>query len=211
MPLHIKKFSELRGRSVLVKKAEPILVECVIRGYITGSAWNAYKKGEDIWNLPQGLVESDKLSEPIFTPATKATSRHDENITEKEVIEQFGDKLIDRLKKTSIKLYEFAEKEARKKGIIIADTKFEFGILDGNVTLIDELLTPDSSRFWPAENYEPGRSQKQFDKQFVRDFMLSIGWNKNPPAPSIPENVVKETTKRYIEIYEKLTGKKFIF
>ena len=213
MPLHIKKFPELRGRSVLVKKAQPLLVECVVRGYITGSAWSTYKKGEAISGitLPEGLVESDKLPEPLFTPTTKATTGHDEAITEEQMRKQFGEELTDTLKNVSLNIYNFAEKEARKKGIIIADTKLEFGISNEKIILIDELLTPDSSRFWPADSYKPGGSQKSFDKQFVRDFMTSIGWDKNPPAPEVPEDVVKETTKKYIEAYEKITGKKFIF
>jgi len=213
MPSHLKKFPELEGRSVLVKKAETIPVECVVRGYITGSAWSAYKKEEAICgiNLPEGLVESDKLPEPLFTPTTKAMTGHDEAITEEQMRKQFGDELTEKLKNASLEIYNFAEKEARKKGIIIADTKFEFGFLDGEVILIDELLTPDSSRFWPADSYKPGGSQKSFDKQFVRDFMTNIGWNKNPPAPKVPEDVVKETTKKYIEAYEKITGKRFVF
>jgi phosphoribosylaminoimidazole-succinocarboxamide synthase len=213
MPSHIKKFSELKGRSILVKKTEPLLVECVVRGYITGSAWNAYKNGEAICRitLPEGLVESDKLPEPLFTPTTKAMTGHDEAITEEQMRKQFGDDLTETLKNVSLETYNFAEKEARKKGIIIADTKFEFGILNGEVILIDELLTPDSSRFWPVDNYKRGGPQKSFDKQFVRDFMTSIGWDKNPPAPEVPEDVVRETTKKYIEAYEKITGKKFIF
>jgi len=213
MPSHVKKFSELKGRSVLIKKAEPLLVECVVRGYITGSAWNAYKNGEAICGikLPEGLVESDKLPEPLFTPTTKAVTGHDEAITEEQMRKQFGDELTETLKNASLNIYNFAEREARKKGIIIADTKFEFGILNGEVILIDELLTPDSSRFWPVDNYKRGGPQKSFDKQFVRDFMISIGWDKNPPAPEVPEDVVRETTKKYIEAYEKITGKKFIF
>lgn len=211
MPPDVRKFPELRGRSVLVKKAEPLMVECVVRGYITGSAWSAYKKGESICGitLPGGLVESDKLPEPLFTPTSKATTGHDEAITESQMREQFGVEMTDALKDASLKIYNFAEKEARKKGIIIADTKFEFGFLDGDIILIDELLTPDSSRFWPADSYKPGGPQKSFDKQFVRDFMTSIGWDKNPPAPNVREEVVKETTKKYIEAYEKITGKKF--
>jgi phosphoribosylaminoimidazole-succinocarboxamide synthase len=211
MPADIRKFPELRGRSVIVKKAQPLLVECVVRGYITGSAWSAYKKGEPISGitLPEGLVESDKLPEPLFTPTSKAATGHDEAITEDQMREQFGDGTTDALKKASLDIYNFAEKEAKKKGIIIADTKFEFGILDGNIIVIDEMLTPDSSRFWPADSYKPGVSQKSFDKQFVRDYMTSIGWNKEPPVPQVPENIVAETTKKYIEAYEKITGKKF--
>jgi phosphoribosylaminoimidazole-succinocarboxamide synthase len=213
MPSHVKKFPELKGRSVLVKKAEPVMVECVVRGYITGSAWSTYKNGEAICGitLPEGLVESDKLPEPLFTPTTKAMTGHDEAITEEQMRKQFGEELTETLKNASLEIYNFAEKEARKKGIIIADTKFEFGITDGKIILIDELLTPDSSRFWPADSYKPGGSQKSFDKQFVRDFMTSIGWNKNPPAPEVPDDIVKETTKKYIEAYEKITGKKFLF
>jgi phosphoribosylaminoimidazole-succinocarboxamide synthase len=213
MPSHVKKFSELKGRSILVKKAEPLLVECVVRGYITGSAWSAYKNDEAICGikLPEGLIESDKLPKPLFTPTTKAMTGHDEAITEEQMRKQFGDEMTETLKNSSLNIYNFAEKEARKKGIIIADTKFEFGILDGEVILIDELLTPDSSRFWPADSYKSGGSQKSFDKQFVRDYMTNIGWNKEPPVPTVPENVVKETTKKYIEAYEKITGKKFEF
>ena len=213
MPSHVKKFPELKGRSVLVKKAEPVMVECVVRGYITGSAWSTYKNGEAICGitLPEGLVESDKLPEPLFTPTTKAMTGHDEAITEEQMRKQFGEELTETLKNASLEIYNFAEKEARKKGIIIADTKFEFGITDGKIILIDELLTPDSSRFWPADSYKSGGSQKSFDKQFVRDFMTSIGWNKNPPAPEVPDDIVKETTKKYIEAYEKITGKKFLF
>jgi phosphoribosylaminoimidazole-succinocarboxamide synthase len=161
--------------------------------------------------LPEDLVESQKLPEPLFTPSSKASVGHDEAITEEHVRKQLGDELTDTLKNASLNIYNFAEKEARKKGVIIADTKFEFGLLDGKVILIDELLTPDSSRFWSADAYILGAPQKSFDKQFVRDFMIGIGWNKNPPAPEVPEDVVKETTKRYIETYEKITGKKFEF
>ena len=211
-PTHIKKFQELKGRSVLVKKTEPVLVECVVRGYITGSAWSAYKNGETVCGikLPEGLLESDKLPKPLFTPTTKAMTGHDEAITEEQMRKKFGDETTETLKNVSLNIYNFAEKEARKKGIIIADTKFEFGVLDGKIILIDELLTPDSSRFWPADNYKPGGSQKSFDKQFVRDYMVGIGWNKEPPAPLVPDNVVKETTKKYVEAFEKITGKKFV-
>lgn len=209
----LKKFSELKGRSLIVKKAEPIPVECVVRGYISGSAWSAYKNGEKICGikLPLGLLESDKLPEPIFTPTTKAMTGHDEAITEEQMKNQFGDELTEKLKNTSLKIYNFAEKEASKRGIIIADTKFEFGVSDGEIILIDELLTPDSSRFWPADEYRPGGSQKSFDKQFVRDFLTDSGWNKNPPAPELPDDVIKETSEKYIEAYEKITGKKFVF
>jgi len=211
MPSNLKKFIELKDRSVLVRKAEPIMVECVVRGYITGSAWNAYKNGEAICGikLPEGLVESDKLPEPLFTPTTKAMTGHDEAIIEGQMRKQFGDKLTDTLKNASLKIYNFAEMEARKKGIIIADTKFEFGILDGEIILIDELLTPDSSRLWPADSYKPGGPQKSFDKQYVRDFLTNSGWDKKPPIPQLPENVIRETTKKYIEAYERITGNRF--
>jgi phosphoribosylaminoimidazole-succinocarboxamide synthase len=213
MPDQIKKFPNIRGRSVVVKKVEPIPVECVVRGYITGSAWRAYKKGEAICGitLPEGLRESDKLPEPMFTPTSKARTGHDEPMTEEQMRSRFGDMMTDTLKDASLKIYKFAEKEARNKGIIIADTKFEFGLLDGEIILIDELLTPDSSRFWPSDSYKPGGPQKSFDKQFVRDHMAGLGWDKNPPAPEVPEDVVKETTKKYIEAYEKITSKKFVF
>jgi len=213
LPSNLKIFPELKERSVLVKKVEVIPIECVVRGYISGSAWSAYKNGETICGikLPEGLVESDKLPEPIFTPTTKAMTGHDEAITEEQMKKQFGEELSETLRNASLEIYKFAEREAAKKGIIIADTKFEFGISDGEIILADELLTPDSSRFWPASEYKPGGIQKSFDKQFVRDFLIKIGWNKNPPAPQLPEDVVKETTRKYIEAYERITGNGFKF
>lgn len=213
LPSDLKRFQILKRRFLLVKKVEPIPVECVVRGYLTGSGWRAYKKGEPICGikLPPGLVESDKLSEPIFTPTTKAMTGHDEAITENIMKEKFGKDLTEKLKEISLKIYNFAEKKARIKGIIIADTKFEFGMIDGELILIDELLNCDSSRFWPVDDYKPGRPQRSFDKQFVRDFLTNSGWNKEPPAPILPDNIVKETTKKYIEAYEKITGKKFVW
>jgi len=212
LPSDLKRFQILKRRFLLVKKVEPIPVECVVRGYLTGSGWRAYKKGEPICGikLPPGLVESDKLSEPIFTPTTKAMTGHDEAITESIMKERFGKDLTEKLKEISLKIYNFAEKKARTKGIIIADTKFEFGMIDGEVILIDELLNCDSSRFWPIDDYKPGRPQRSFDKQFVRDFLTNSEWDKEPPAPILPDNIVKETTKKYIEAYEKITGKKFV-
>ncbi|MDH7604858.1 MAG: phosphoribosylaminoimidazolesuccinocarboxamide synthase [Melioribacter sp.] len=199
----------LKDRSMLVKKAELIPLECIVRGYITGSGWNDYKKTGSICGikLPEGLVESEKLPEPIFTPSTKAEiGLHDENIDEEQAISIIGKETFNYLKEISIKIYNKAVEYALKKGIIIADTKMEFGYYDGKIILIDELLTPDSSRFWPLEEYEKGRSQNSFDKQYLRDYLLSINFNKKPPAPPIPENVIINTSKKYQEALYKLTG-----
>lgn len=203
----------LNGRTMLVKKTDPILVECVARGYLTGSAWAEYQEKREVCGikLPTGLTESEKLPEPIFTSAIKATVGHDENISEKKLVELLGEEIKERVKELSLKLYEKTSKKAEEKGIIIADTKFEFGFLGNEIILIDELITPDSSRFWPLDSYSPGGPQKSFDKQFVRDYLIGINWNKQPPAPFLPEKIVNETSTKYIEAYEKLTGKKFEF
>jgi len=205
--------SILNGRAILVKKTDPILVECVIRGYISGSAWAEYQESGKVCGikLPTGLKESEKLPEPIFTPAIKAATGHDENITERKMIELVGEDIKEELKELSLKIYEKASKKAEEKGIIIADTKFEFGFLGNEIILVDELLTPDSSRLWPVDTYSSGGPQKSFDKQFVRDYLIGINWNKQPPAPMLPEKIISETSAKYIEAYEKITGKKFEF
>ncbi|MEW6195918.1 MAG: phosphoribosylaminoimidazolesuccinocarboxamide synthase [Bacteroidota bacterium] len=203
--------NDLENRSMLVKKAELIPLECIVRGYITGSGWNDYKKTGSICGikLPGGLVESQKLPEPIFTPSTKAEiGLHDENISEVEAIKIIGKDSFDVLKDATIRIYKKAADYALSKGIIIADTKMEFGYYEGKIILIDELLTPDSSRFWPLEQYEEGKSQNSFDKQYVRDYLLSINFNKKPPAPALPQNVVDNTSYKYQEALLKLTGAK---
>jgi phosphoribosylaminoimidazole-succinocarboxamide synthase len=208
-PEAVQKYKDqLEGRSMLVKKTKPILVECVVRGYLAGSGWKSYQKDQSVCGiqLPDGLRESDRLPEPMFTPAIKAETGHDENISEKKSAEITGKDVTDFLKETSIKIYEKASKHAESAGIIIADTKFEFGFLGDEIILIDEILTPDSSRFWPKDDYEPGRSQNSFDKQYVRDYLVKSGWNKEPPGPPLPEDVILETSKKYREAYRLLTG-----
>ena len=200
----------LRDRSMLVTKTEVLPVECVVRGYLSGSGWEEYRKTGEVCGirLPEGLVESSKLDEPILTPATKAEmGLHDENISFEKMEKIVGKELGQRLKTLSIAIYEKAGGIAEKKGIIIADTKMEFGIKDGKLILIDELLTPDSSRFWPKDEYQPGGPQKSFDKQFLRDYLLSIRWDKSPPAPQLPEEIVRKTREKYLEAYEKLVGR----
>ncbi|MBU4292860.1 MAG: phosphoribosylaminoimidazolesuccinocarboxamide synthase [Actinobacteria bacterium] len=211
-PKIFKKYKEiLRERSVLVKKAKIYPIECVVRGYITGSGWEDYKKGGKIGNvdLPSGLKMCDKLPEPIFTPTTKAEVGHDLSITLQKAKRVFGSDVIQFLKDRSIELYLKASNYAYEKGIIIADTKFEFGASDDEVILVDEVLTPDSSRFWPLDEYEPGRQQVSFDKQYVRDYLLSTNWDRNSTPPKLPEEIILKTTQRYITAYEKLVGKKF--
>ncbi len=201
----------LRNRSMLVVKTDVLPIECVVRGYLSGSGWEEYKKTGEVCGikLPKGLLESSKLEKPIFTPATKAEmGLHDENISFEKVEKIVGKELARRLKTLSIAIYEKARDVAEKRGIIIADTKMEFGVKDGKLILIDELLTPDSSRFWPKDEYRPGGPQKSFDKQFLRDYLLSIRWNKNPPAPQLPEEIVQKTREKYIEAYERLVGKR---
>jgi phosphoribosylaminoimidazole-succinocarboxamide synthase len=200
----------LKGRSMLVMKTEVLPVECVIRGYLSGSGWEEYRKTGEVCGirLSKGLLESSKLEEPIFTPATKAEmGLHDENINFERVEKIVGKDLADRLKILSLAIYKKARDVAEKKGIIIADTKMEFGVKDKNLILIDELLTPDSSRFWPKDGYQPGGPQKSFDKQFLRDYLLSIRWDKSPPAPQLPEEIVQKTREKYLEAYERLVGK----
>lgn len=199
----------LRGRSMLARRTEVFPVECVVRGYLVGSGWKDYKRTGEVCGhrLPENLRESDELSEPIFTPATKAEEGHDENISEAEMRNIIGEEATSILRDTSLRLYNEARDYARSRGIIIADTKFEFGRAeDGQILLIDEALTPDSSRFWPADEYAPGRSQPSFDKQFVRDYLESLDWNKQPPAPPLPPEVAEATTTRYLEAYRLLTG-----
>lgn len=200
----------IEGRSMLVKKVKTIPIECVVRGYLSGSGWKEYQQSGTVCgiDLDPGLVESSKLKSPIFTPATKAEEGdHDENITFEEMVEIVGIDLAERLRKSSISLYTKGRKMGEQKGIIIADTKFEFGIDEssGELILIDEILTPDSSRFWPKDEYSPGRPQKSFDKQFVRDYLNSTGWNKKPPAPALPPEVVEKTTEKYLEDLRRIT------
>ena len=210
-PLECQPYEEmLRGRSMLVVKTEVLPIECVVRGYLSGSAWEEYKTTGEVCGipLPKGLLESSKLEEPIFTPATKAEiGQHDENITFEEVEKTVGEDLAGRLKSLSLAIYKRARDFADQRGILIADTKMEFGIQEGKLLLIDELLTPDSSRFWPKDEYQPGGPQKSFDKQFLRDYLLSIHWNKTPPAPELPEEVIQKTWQKYLEAYVRLVGK----
>lgn len=201
--------SVLAGRSMLVKKAKVIPMECVVRGYIAGSGWKEYQAHQSVCGvrLPPGLRESEELPAPIFTPATKEEAGHDLNISEEEMARRVGHELTQELKRRSLDIYLKARDHARSKGIIIADTKFEFGLLDGKMMAVDEILTPDSSRFWPVESYAPGKSQVSFDKQFVRDYLESIHWNKTPPAPALPEEIVRKTSEKYLQAYTQLTGK----
>ncbi|MGB9070893.1 MAG: phosphoribosylaminoimidazolesuccinocarboxamide synthase [Candidatus Acidiferrales bacterium] len=198
----------LAGRAMLVRRTDPFPIECVVRGYISGSGWKDYQKTGAICGipLPKGLRESDKLPEPIFTPSTKATTGHDENISFDEAAQSVGLALAERLRDTSLTLYQRAAEHAAACGIIIADTKFEFGMRGDELIWIDEALTPDSSRFWPADQYEPGKAQPSFDKQFVRDYLERIGWNKQPPAPALPPDVVSGTQQKYRDAYQRITG-----
>ena len=202
---------DLAGRATLCRRAEPLPIEFVVRGYITGSGWSDYQKTGEVCGhrLPEGLRESDRLPQPLLTPATKAVTGHDENITEEEAARIAGAERYETAKGYALALYQRGAEEALRRGVIIADTKFEFGVVDGEVILIDEVLTPDSSRFWPEDQYEPGRSQPSFDKQYVRDWLSQSGWDRNPPPPDLPEDVVDATRKRYIEAYEKVSGRSF--
>jgi phosphoribosylaminoimidazole-succinocarboxamide synthase len=209
-PQGVQKYADqLQGRSMLVRRADMFPVECVVRGYISGSAWKEYKASGKVCgiDLPKGLKESDKLPEPIFTPATKATSGHDENISFEEMAKLIGKDLSTQLRDISLNVYQTASDYARTRGIIIADTKFEFGRTAAGITLADEVLTPDSSRFWPTDKYKPGETQESFDKQYVRDYLEEIRWNKQPPAPALPAEVASRTSEKYREAYTQLTGR----
>jgi len=211
LPSQLKPFAaQLARRSMIVKKARPLAIECVVRGYLAGSGWQEYRKQQTVCGLklPAGLEESSELPEPIFTPATKAETGHDENISFEQAAQIAGKDIAEQARAASLKLYQDGRAYARQRGIIIADTKFEFGLFDGQLILIDEVLTPDSSRFWPADLYQPGRSQPSFDKQFVRDYLESLSWNKTSPGPVLPPDVVEKTQRKYLEAYEQLTGRK---
>lgn len=207
-PEKLKKYADiLEGRAMLVKKATPMPVECIVRGYLSGSGWKEYKESGSVCGiaLPAGLKESARLEEPIFTPSTKAEEGHDINISFNETVNIVGDKTAEDLKNMSLKIYKTARDMAEEKGIIIADTKFEFGTYNNELILIDELLTPDSSRFWSAKNYAPGKSQDSFDKQIVRDYLLTLDWDKTPPGPLLPDDIIAKTAERYREIMQILT------
>jgi phosphoribosylaminoimidazole-succinocarboxamide synthase len=209
-PKEAQKYADqLRGRSMLVQRAEMFPVECVVRGYLSGSGWKEYKASGSVCGikLPTGLRESDQLPEPIFTPATKATTGHDENISFEQMAKLVDPEDARQLRDLSLAVYQKAADYARQKGIIIADTKFEFGRTAAGITLADEVLTPDSSRFWPADKYEPGMSQQSFDKQYVRDYLEEIRWNKQPPAPALPAEVARRTSEKYVESFKRLTGR----
>ena len=210
LPPKLQPFAaQLEGRSMIVKKAKPLAIECVVRGYLAGSGWKEYRQQQTVCGikLPAGLKESSELPEPIFTPATKAETGHDENISFEQAVEIVGSEIAEKARAASLKIYNFARDYARKRGIIIADTKFEFGLFNGELLLIDEVLTPDSSRFWPADLYQPGKGQPSFDKQFVRDYLETLDWNKTPPAPMLPPDVIAKTQAKYLDAYERLTGK----
>jgi phosphoribosylaminoimidazole-succinocarboxamide synthase len=217
LPERLRQFSSLlEGRSMIVKKAKPLAIECVVRGYLAGSGWKEYQESQTVCGikLPEGLTESAQLPEPIFTPATKAETGHDENISFERAVEIVGADIAEQARSLSLQIYRAARTYARERGIIIADTKFEFGLWKDELhespklILIDEVLTPDSSRFWPADLYEAGRSQPSFDKQFLRDYLERTGWDKKPPAPPLPDYVVQKTQEKYLEAFTRLTGRK---
>lgn len=211
-PMGLSKFrNELKGRSMLVRRAEMVEAECIVRGYLEGSGLKDYKATGEICGikLPAGLKQADKLPEPIFTPSTKANEGHDMNVSYEYIKEKIGSELAEELKEKSIAIYKKGEEYALSKGIILADTKFEFGMLDGKLVIADEMLSPDSSRFWDLADYEPGRPQKSFDKQFLREYLETLNWDKQPPAPKLPKEVIEKTREKYIEAYEKITGKKY--
>lgn len=210
LPARLQPFAaQLARRCMIVKKAQPLAIECIVRGYLSGSGWKEYQKNQTVCGirLPAGLVESAELPEPIFTPSTKAAAGHDENISFDRAREILGPDLAEQARDLSLRLYRAGRDYARTRGILIADTKFEFGLWEGKLILIDEVLTPDSSRFWPADQYAPGRSQPSFDKQFVRDYLETLDWNKTPPGPLLPDEVVARTSAKYLEAYERLTGR----
>jgi phosphoribosylaminoimidazole-succinocarboxamide synthase len=200
--------SEVTGQAMIVRKAERIDIECVVRGYITGSAWAEYRQSGTVSGkpMPAGLVDGDRFPEPLFTPTTKADEGHDENMSDAEVVDMVGPELAKRLEDLTKAVYLFGHDYAKDRGVILADTKLEFGLLHGEIILIDELLTPDSSRFWDPDNYEPGKSLPSFDKQFVRDWLTSQGWDREPPAPELPQDIVGRTTERYMEAHRRITG-----
>ena len=211
LPKNLQPFADkVARRSMIVKKAKPLAIECIVRGYLSGSGWKEYKKSQTVCGipLPSGLTESAELPKAIFTPSTKAEAGHDENISFEEACNIVGKDLATQARDLSLKIYKAGRDYARQRGIIIADTKFEFGVFDGKLILIDEVLTPDSSRFWPADQYQPGKGQPSFDKQFVRDYLETLDWNKTPPGPTLPQDVVEKTSAKYLEAYEKLTGKR---
>ena len=210
-PKSLRPFREqLAGRSMIVRKTKPLPVECVVRGYLAGSGWKEYQQSQSVCGikLPAGLKQASKLPEPIFTPATKAETGHDENIDMARCAQILGDELAERVKKLSLEIYSGGRDHAAQRGIIVADTKFEFGKIDNELLLIDEVLTPDSSRFWPANEYAEGQSPPSFDKQFVRDYLETLDWDKKPPGPQLPGDVIARTAAKYVEAFEKLTGEK---
>jgi phosphoribosylaminoimidazole-succinocarboxamide synthase len=211
LPAVLQPFADkVARRSMIVKKSQPLAIECVVRGYLAGSGWKEYKTSQTVCGIKllAGLKESSELPEPIFTPATKAETGHDENISFEEAVKIVGKDIAEKARDLSLKIYNFARDYARQRGIIIADTKFEFGIYNGELILIDEVLTPDSSRFWPADQYQAGKGQPSFDKQFVRDYLETLDWDKTPPAPALPSEIVMKSQAKYLEAYERLTGKK---
>jgi phosphoribosylaminoimidazole-succinocarboxamide synthase len=203
---------ELLGRSTIVKKAQRLDVECIARGFLTGSAWSEYQKAGTVCGLgvPAGMVESEQFPEPLFTPTTKAEVGHDENMSYEQLVDQIGAETANAIKLRTLAIYQYAAQYAAERGIIIADTKLEFGIVDDEPIIIDEMLTPDSSRFWPADEYATGRGQPSFDKQFVRDYLSQSGWNKEPPAPHLPAEIIEKTSERYHEAYRRLTGRELM-
>jgi phosphoribosylaminoimidazole-succinocarboxamide synthase len=210
LPANLQKYAaQLERRSMVVKKTQPLAIECVVRGYLSGSGWKDYQKTGCVCGikLPPGLKDSSRLPQPLFTPATKAETGHDENISFEQACEITGRDIAEQARDLSLKIYSFAADYALKRGLIIADTKFEFGMRDGKLILIDEVLTPDSSRFWPADKYQEGRGQPSFDKQFVRDYLETLTWDKQPPAPALPADVIAKTTEKYLEAYARLTGR----
>jgi phosphoribosylaminoimidazole-succinocarboxamide synthase len=212
-PKELQSFrQQLAGRSMIVKKTKPLAVECVVRGYLAGSGWKEYQESQSVCGikLPAGLKLASQLPEPIFTPATKAEQGHDENIDMKRCAQILGDELADRVKTLSLEIYSRGREYAAQKGIIVADTKFEFGTVDGELPLIDECLTPDSSRFWPKDEYAVGQSPPSFDKQFVRDYLETLDWDKTPPAPRLPKEVIEKTSAKYLEAFKQLTGSELV-